>query len=311
MGEVTLPSWTQQGQKERGLRRGVPPLGSTSKGPNKEEETEKDKGSGKGGEEFGGGKGQGEGEIKTSRGQKTEKVRKEQQEERKKNPQEWRSRNRGTSLQMNQVLSFSMESNKSRRGHVTTLEHCHMVALGSFLKGTQKPWVGLPTSKQHFLNMQPALLPGVPEVTGVTNEVYINWSSLTCVLRFSYLFHNSKGQGGSVCHPWPSCPQRGTQSLHSGILPLSWARRAERCMALYSEPAKLGGNYKHTGITSTSLEYHPSRGLRKTNHHLFFWLSRLLEASSASTEGWYHTVDCKTKGGELAGQVNNSQRRYW
>lgn len=27
----TLPSWTQQGQKERGLRRGVPPLGSTSK----------------------------------------------------------------------------------------------------------------------------------------------------------------------------------------------------------------------------------------------------------------------------------------
>ena len=28
---VTLPSWTQQGQKERGLRRGVPPLGSTSK----------------------------------------------------------------------------------------------------------------------------------------------------------------------------------------------------------------------------------------------------------------------------------------
>lgn len=99
---------------------------------------------------------------------------------------------------MNQVLSFSMESNKSRRGHVTTLEHCHMVALGSFLKGTQKPWVGLPTSKQHFLNMQPALLPGVPEVTGVTNEVYINWSSLTCVLRFSYLFHNSKGQGESV-----------------------------------------------------------------------------------------------------------------
>lgn len=38
VGEVTLPSWTQQGQKERGLRRGVPPLGSTSKGPNKEEE---------------------------------------------------------------------------------------------------------------------------------------------------------------------------------------------------------------------------------------------------------------------------------
>lgn len=78
-------------------------------------------------------------------------------------------------------------------------------------------------------------------------------------------------------------------------------------MALYSEPAKLGENYEHTGMTSTSLAHHPSRGLWKTNHHLCFWLSHLLEASNATAEGWCHTVDCKTKGGELAGQVNNSQ----
>lgn len=109
MGEVTLPSWTQQGQKERGLRRGVPPLGSTSKGPNKEEETEKDKGSGKGGEEFGGGKGQGEGEIKTSRGQKTEKVRKEQQEEREKIHKNGEAETGEQVYKMNQVLFFSTE----------------------------------------------------------------------------------------------------------------------------------------------------------------------------------------------------------
>lgn len=115
MGEVTLPSWTQQGQKERGLRRGVPPLGSTSKGPNKEEETEKDKGSGKGGEEFGGGKGQGEGEIKTSRGQKNRKGEKGTTGRKGKNPQEWRSRNRGTSLQ-NESSPFLQHRNQTRAG---------------------------------------------------------------------------------------------------------------------------------------------------------------------------------------------------
>lgn len=38
MQELTLPSWAQQGQKERGLRRGVPALGSTSIGPKMGEE---------------------------------------------------------------------------------------------------------------------------------------------------------------------------------------------------------------------------------------------------------------------------------
>ena len=57
---VTLPSWTQQGQKERGLRRGVPPLGSTSKRAKQGgggDETDREE------EAFGSGEGQGEGEV--------------------------------------------------------------------------------------------------------------------------------------------------------------------------------------------------------------------------------------------------------
>lgn len=78
--EVTLPSWAQQGQKERGLRRGVPALGSTSKGANKEEE--------KGGkeEEIGSGEEEGKGWNKRqAEDKKHKRVRKKGNNKKKRN----------------------------------------------------------------------------------------------------------------------------------------------------------------------------------------------------------------------------------
>ena len=98
---VTLPSWTQQGQKERGLRRGVPPLGSTSKrakqgggGDDTDREEE---------EAFGSGEGQGEGEVdkkhKSEKGTTGGKEKKIQEMEKQKQGKH--------NLQMSSVLPSS------------------------------------------------------------------------------------------------------------------------------------------------------------------------------------------------------------
>lgn len=75
----TLPSWTQQGQKERGLRRGVPPLGSTSKrtkqGGGGRGDGDRQKGGGGEEGEFGSGEGQNKGEIKNK--QRTKSIKSE------------------------------------------------------------------------------------------------------------------------------------------------------------------------------------------------------------------------------------------
>lgn len=84
MQEITLPSWAQQGQKERGLRRGVPALGSTSIEPKMGEEERKGRGSWKwrGREE----EKQGENKqtSKRTKKHKSEKERKQQEEVEKK-----------------------------------------------------------------------------------------------------------------------------------------------------------------------------------------------------------------------------------
>ena len=97
--EVTLPSWAQQGQKERGLRRGVPALGSTSIGPNEEEEEAGEE------EEVGSGTEEERIEIKDKQRTKSIRVRKKGNTRRKekKKYKKWRRRNKGYSLQMNNV----------------------------------------------------------------------------------------------------------------------------------------------------------------------------------------------------------------
>lgn len=87
---VTLPSWTQQGQKERGLRRGVPPLGSTSKRAKQGgggDETDREE------EAFRSGEGQGEGEV-----DKKHKSEKGTTGGKEKKYKKWKSRSKGNTI---------------------------------------------------------------------------------------------------------------------------------------------------------------------------------------------------------------------
>lgn len=94
MQEITLPSCAQQGQKERGLRRGVPALGSTSIGPKMGKEEGRGRGSWKweGREEK---QGENKQTSKRTKKHKSEKERKQQEESRKEKIKEMEKQKQG------------------------------------------------------------------------------------------------------------------------------------------------------------------------------------------------------------------------